>query len=186
MPTVVDRSRLLILAADRALLPVARKLAQILSSFDQPDSELLLVERPSDAVRRMYVDPPAASVVCTSIEFLHPTTVLIDLMRSRRPHIPVLAVSAAHNNQVEQSIRAAGASFYFPLDDERDALHLRHTLNLMGLNASPASIGQNRAPPHSGAAPPPRARGRPPDLPSTVSEQLRHSQPTSKLKGTTT
>lgn len=114
---------------------------------------------PADAVdvgqilRRIHRERPRALLVWIDSAEQIASADLIAELRRRRPKLPLIALTTAHDARVEQAARIAGAAFYFPMTCPADQRLLDQAL---------ASLGIDRPIPreHSGL-PPPANRGSP-------------------------
>lgn len=115
------------------------------------DCTLHVVTGAGAALRLVHRHEPRLLMVWVARGFLEEAASLIDAVRRRRPELPLIALTAESNVEIERAVRVAGAGYYFALDGDPDPPLLRQTLEALGLSNARASPREK-----------PRARGRPP------------------------
>jgi len=147
---VTTPNHTLILTTDPIDADVTTGLWRVLGEAGRDACAAQRVVAPGDALRLIHRQAPGVVVVYLGSERLAESALLIEAIRARRPQLPLLAITTEHRETVERAARAAGARYYFAIDEAADATLLRSTL---------AALGASRRPDEP-ELPPPRIRGR--------------------------
>src|SRR5688572_2610500 len=122
-----------------------------------PDSNVFFVAEDSagaeshttgDVLRAVHTEKPKGLLVTISPEHLEEPVALIAQLHRRCPRMPLIALTARHDDRTERAAREAGAAYYFPLAGEADRTQLYEALAALGIGCHTTG----------GPAPPPRPR----------------------------
>ncbi len=104
----------IVLAVDETTLGVGADLLRQLDS----DWPLLMVAHAGEALRYTHRFDPRVTFVCTGDAHLETSLSIVSELhtRWRRRGQPLIALSKSHDDQIERSVRSAGATYYFALN----------------------------------------------------------------------
>ena len=153
------RCREVILAAGQSTVPLAAKLAELISLGHAPAVTTHTAITPGNALRFLRRNRPDVLLICVTTEDLRHSSAIISAVRERLPGLPILAIAAEHDASVERSVRQGGAAFYFALS--ADASEIVSTLETLTVSRPLAYDDPVPA----------RARGRPPRPPSPINSR---------------
>jgi len=113
-----------------------------------------------DVLRAVHSEKPRGLLVSISPQHVDEPVELIAQLHRRCPHVPLIALTARHDDKIERAARAAGAAYYFPLASEADRTRLNDALVALGISpphvpgpAPPAWRKRSRASPSRDAPP---------------------------------
>jgi voltage-gated potassium channel Kch len=93
-----------------------------------------------EALRTVLKARPKAAVVhVADRDQLHEAVTIVQALRSRRPELPLVAISVAENVDIEQQLRRAGVTFYLAgtLRDSAQALAAMLARQMQSANGHP-------------------------------------------------
>src|SRR5258706_12547966 len=107
----------LLLAVDRPTEIFGQALPRVLGGERETTGGAVhIVLGAGDALRLIHRRDPQVLLVCVGRERLAESAPMIQVLRHRRPQLPLLAITPEHDESIERAVRAAGASYYFALD----------------------------------------------------------------------
>jgi hypothetical protein len=153
------KSDMLIITVNESTGDIEAALNRFTRSATQAvDRRMRLVQSPGNALRLIHRLQPRLLLVSVEPAGLAQSTGVIDAIHRRRPQLPLIAIASIHCESVEREARAAGAGYYFALDNPADEELLGGTLRELDL--APCVTRSGLSPPTPRARPPARRRSR--------------------------